>query len=66
MVGKVAGVRAPLALSAPIAAPIATGSKNASWRVPAGAIARIVQFAVGLSVYASTGEPMQIFRMPGL
>ena len=60
------GFSAPLALSAPIAVSIATGSKNASYRVPSGAVARIVQFAVGLSVYASTGEPMQGMRMPGI
>ena len=65
-VANVAGVSAPLALSAPTAAPIATGSKNASCRVPAGAVARIVQFAVGVSVYEFRTVPMQSLRMPGI
>ena len=64
VVANAAGVSAPLALSAPTAAPIAMGSKNASCRVPAGAVTRIVQFAVGVSVYSSIGDPMQWIRMP--
>ena len=40
---KAAGFRTPLAASALTAAPTVTGSKNASWRVPAGAVTVMVQ-----------------------